>query len=101
MWTPIAFNTPQMSMRRSHFLQEIARLKPVVTLEQAESDVTMVARQLEKQCPETNTNFRLGLMLLPERLVGEMRLMLLLLAGAVGLVLLIAGRVRGELDACA
>lgn len=77
-------------MRRSHFLQEIERLKPGVTLEQAESDVTMVARQLEKQYPESNTNFGLGPTLLPERLVGEMRLTLLLLAGAVGLVLLIA-----------
>lgn len=90
LWTPIAFKTPPMSLRRSHFLQAVGRLKNGVTLEQAQAEVNNIAHGLEKQYPESNTHFGLGLTLLPERLVGQMRLTLLVLLGAVGLVLLIA-----------
>jgi putative ABC transport system permease protein len=90
LWTPIAFKTPQMSVRRTHFLQAIGRLKPNVTFDQAQTEMTSIARQLEKQYPETNTDYGIGLTRLPERLVGEMRQSLLLLVAAVGFVLLIA-----------
>ena len=90
LWSPIAFRTPQMSLRRSHFLWAIGRLKPGVTLAQAQADLNSIARGLEKQYPESNTNFGLGLTLLPEWTVGEMRSSLLVLMIAVGLVLLIA-----------
>ncbi len=90
LWTPIAFKTPQMSQRRSHFLQAVGRLKNGVTLAQAQAEVNNIAHGLEKQYPESNTNFGLGLTLLPERLVGQLRLTLFVLLGAVGLVLLIA-----------
>jgi putative ABC transport system permease protein len=90
LWTPIAFKTPQMSQRRSHFLQAVGRLKSGVTMDQAQADINSIAHSLEKQYPESNTNFGLGLTLLPERLVGQLRLTLFVLLGAVGLVLLIA-----------
>ncbi len=90
LWTPIAFKTPQMSQRRSHFLRAVGRLKNGVTLDQAQAEVNNIAHGLEKQYPESNTHFGLGLTLLPERLVGQLRLTLLVLLGAVGLVLLIA-----------
>nr|MDQ3819379.1 ABC transporter permease [Acidobacteriota bacterium] len=90
MWSPIPFKAPQTSLRRAHFLWAIGRLKPGVTLAQAQADITSIARGLEKQYPESNTNFSLGLTLLPEWTVGEMRQTLLVLLMAVGLVLLIA-----------
>ncbi|MGI8655948.1 MAG: ABC transporter permease [Pyrinomonadaceae bacterium] len=90
LWTPIAFKTPQMSQRRTHFLTAVGRLKSGVTLDQAQAEVNNIAHGLEKQYPESNTHFGLGLTLLPERLVGQLRLTLLVLLGAVGLVLLIA-----------
>ncbi|HEX8179248.1 MAG TPA: ABC transporter permease, partial [Pyrinomonadaceae bacterium] len=42
------------------------------------------------QYPDSNTDYGMGLTLLPDRLVGEMRSSLLLLSVAVGLVLLVA-----------
>ncbi len=90
LWTPIAFKTPQMSQRRTHFLTAVGRLKNGVTADQAQAEVNNIAHGLEKQYPESNTHFGLGLTLLPERLVGQLRLTLLVLLGAVGLVLLIA-----------
>src|SRR5947209_3465256 len=90
LWSPIPFRAQQTSLRRAHFLWAIGRLKPGVTLAQAEADVTSIARGLEKQYPESNTNFGLGLTLLPEWTVGEMRQTLLVLLIAVGFVLLIA-----------
>jgi putative ABC transport system permease protein len=90
LWVPIPFRTPQTSVRRYHFLQAIGRLKPGVTLNQAQTDMTTVASQLEKQFPESNSNFGLSLTLLPEWTVGDLRRTLLILLGAVGFVLLIA-----------
>jgi putative ABC transport system permease protein len=90
LWVPIPFKTAQTSVRRYHFLQAIGRLKPSVTLNQAQTDMTTVASQLEKQYPESNSNFGLSLALLPEWTVGDLRRTLLVLLGAVGFVLLIA-----------
>ncbi|MFN2452747.1 MAG: ABC transporter permease [Pyrinomonadaceae bacterium] len=90
MWTPIAFKTPPMSLRRSHFLWAIGRLKQGVSFDQAQAGMTAIARQLEQQYPDSNKNFGAGLTLLPERTVGELRQTLLLLAAAVCFVLLIA-----------
>lgn len=90
VWTPITFHAPQTSARRSHFLQAIGRLKPGVTSDQAQAEMNAIARQLEKQYPDSNTNYGLGLTLLSERTAGDMRQTLLMLAVAVGFVLLIA-----------
>ncbi len=90
LWTPFPFRAPQTSVRRFHFLRVVGRLKPGVTLEQAQADITSIARQLEKQYPDSNTDYGMGLRLLPEQIVGEMRQTLLMLAAAVGFVLLIA-----------
>jgi putative ABC transport system permease protein len=90
MWSPIAFGGKDTSMRRTHFLNAVGRLKPGVTIEQAQADITSIARRLEQQYPETNTDYGMGLTLLPEKIVGEMRRTLLVLLAAVGFVLLIA-----------
>jgi putative ABC transport system permease protein len=90
MWAPIAFGGKDTSLRRTHYLDAVGRLKPGVTIEQAQADITSVARRLEQQYPETNTDYGMGLQLLPEQMVGEMRQTLLVLLAAVGFVLLIA-----------
>ena len=77
-------------MRRAHFVAAVGRLKPGVTLEAAQSEVTSLARRLEQQYPDTNTDYGMGLTLLPRQIVGEMRRTLLVLLAAVGFVLLIA-----------
>jgi len=90
VWAPIAFNSKDTSMRRAHFLAAVGRLKPGVTLAQAQADVDSIAHRLEQQYPETNINYGMGLTGLPQQIVGEMRGTLFVLLGAVGFVLLIA-----------
>jgi putative ABC transport system permease protein len=68
----------------------IARLKPNVTLEQAQAGMTAIAHGIERQHPDTNAGMDVNLVPAHERMVGRVRLALLALLGAVGFVLLIA-----------
>jgi putative ABC transport system permease protein len=91
LWIPMNFDgDPDMKMRKAHFLRPIARLKPGVTLTQAQADTDMIAARLEQQYPDSNTGWNLRLLSLREQLVGGTRTMLFVLFGAVGFVLLIA-----------
>ena len=91
LWVPLNFDvSPGMKQRKAHFLRPIGKLKPGVTLAQAQADMDAVARRLEAQYPDTNTGWGLRLVSLREQLVGNTRPMLFILFGAVGFVLLIA-----------
>ena len=91
LWIPMSFDgDPDMKVRKAHFLRPIGRLKPGVTLTQAQADTDMIAGRLEQQFPESNTGWNLRLLSLREQLVGGTRTMLFVLFGAVGFVLLIA-----------
>ncbi|MDQ3252890.1 MAG: ABC transporter permease [Acidobacteriota bacterium] len=79
-----------LANRDAQFLNVIASLKPGVTLERAEAEISTIAQRLEQQFPETNTNRRARLVSLQDDIVGEIRPALLVLLGAVALVLLIA-----------
>jgi putative ABC transport system permease protein len=74
-------------VRSSHWLPMIARLKPGVSVEQAQADMEAIARRLGQQY---NSNHGVRVTPLHERVVGDIRITLLFLFGAVGLVLLIA-----------
>jgi len=91
LWVPLAFDVaPEMKQRKAHFLRPIGRLKPGVTLGEAQADTDVIAAQLERQFPESNTGWNLRLLSLREQLVGGTRTTLMILFGAVGFVLLIA-----------
>lgn len=91
VWLPLNFDSsPGMKQRKAHFLRPIGRLKPGVTLAQAQADTDSIARQLESTYPDTNTGWNLRLVPLREQIVGNVRPTLYILLGAVGLVLLIA-----------
>jgi putative ABC transport system permease protein len=93
LWRPFGFPASAESPFRSrqfHFLRPLAKLKPGVTLAQAQTEVEIIARRLQALYPKTNANQSLFLMPLQERIVGNIRLTLLILLGAVGCVLLIA-----------
>ena len=81
---------PQTQNRGSHSLEAIARLKPSVTIAQAQADLEAIAAALEKQYPDTNTHFGVGSKPLREEMVGDVRTALYILFGAVLCVLLIA-----------
>ncbi|HKW90047.1 MAG TPA: ABC transporter permease [Candidatus Acidoferrales bacterium] len=76
--------------RDVHFMHSYWRLKPGVTLAQAQADVSVIDRRLAKQYPDSERNRRSVLVPLQQWLVGDVRTALLVLFGAVGLVLLIA-----------
>jgi predicted permease len=71
-------------------LHGIGRLKPGVTLAQARADLDRVMRNLAATYPDANQGNGATVIPLDEQLVGDVRLPLLLLLGAVGFVLLIA-----------
>jgi putative ABC transport system permease protein len=76
--------------RSAHNYRVIGRLKPGVSLEQAQSEMTGIGTRLEKQFPKSNRDKNVAVTRLRDRMVGNIRLTLYLLLGAVGLVLLIA-----------
>ncbi len=89
IWIPYLVS-PSQNVRTFANLRLVGRLKPGVTTAQAQTDVDVVARRLEQQYPRENSNVGIGMVSLQEQLVGNVRLALLILLGAVGLVLLIA-----------
>ncbi len=90
IWSPLSF-TPQEATRRAPGNLIVAgRLKPNVTLQQAQSDMTTVAQRLQQQYPQTNQGINIRLISLHEHLMGPMRPLLLVLLAAVIFVLMIA-----------
>src|SRR2546423_13733839 len=83
-------STPYTQQRGSHSLLGIARLKPGVSLAQANAELRTIAAVLEKKYPETNTKWSAGLQPLRDELVGDVRTALYVLFGAVACLLLIA-----------
>jgi len=76
---------------RSTYLQSIARLRPGVSLSQAQAQMDQIAASLERANPQWNRDNRIGVRPLIDHIVGSRtRSWMLLLLGAVGLVLLIA-----------
>ncbi|HYY98056.1 MAG TPA: ABC transporter permease [Pyrinomonadaceae bacterium] len=84
---------PQIDLERSRgfgFLSAVGLLKPGVSVERANDEMTAITARLRKQYPETNNNRFDRVESLRTNLVGESSAALLLLLGAVALVLLIA-----------
>ncbi len=90
LWTPLTLTPAQLANRGSHFLNVIARLKPGVKLEQAQQQMSLIARRIEQQYPDNQTGRGILLGLLQEVTVRNVRPALLTLLAAVGFVLLIA-----------
>lgn len=89
LWVPMALNE-KLYTRTDHGLNAIARLKPNVTLGQAQAEMNNIARRIEEQHPVTNEGLGVDVFSLRDRLVGDYRDALLILLGVVAFVLLIA-----------
>ena len=89
VWTPLAMDVLRPG-RGSHFFSVIARLKPDVSIEQAQAEMNSITSVLQQQYPDLNTGWSTELQPLKERIVGDVKTMLWILLGAVGFVLLIA-----------
>ena len=88
LWTTQRIEGEQPRDNRAY--SAIARLKPGVELQQAQSQINGINAQLAQAYPDTNAGWEANVALLQERLVRAVRPSLLALLGAVAFVLLIA-----------
>jgi putative ABC transport system permease protein len=96
-WLPLEFvnadnrATGVASLTRSaRFLSVVGRLKPGVTVAQANGELSGIARQLAASFPDSNRVVGANVVPLHEQAVGGMKPALILLLGGVGFVLLMA-----------
>ena len=81
---------PATERRDNRYMQVVTRLKPNVSMAQAQAEMDTINQRLAQAYTETNSGWSVKLTELRERLVGELRTSLLILFGAVAFVLLIA-----------
>ena len=89
MWAPLDLSK-RMHQHGFSSLRVFARLKPGVSMRQAQAEVDQVAHNLAAAFPDTNARMQLLVESLTEKSVGRLRPALELMLGAVGMVLLIA-----------
>jgi predicted permease len=91
LWRPLAFD-PANSLpgRRSDFLRVVGRLAPGATEDAAQAELATIAAQLAAEYPQSNNRITVDVVSLGDEIVGPVRPAMLVVAGAVGLVLLIA-----------
>jgi predicted permease len=93
VWFPVGWNPDDRAktyFRRAHWLGAVARLKPGVSLPEADAQFQAVVRRLQREYPATNRVMGADMMRLHDAMIGDARRPLLVLLGAVTLVLLIA-----------
>jgi putative ABC transport system permease protein len=78
------------AQRSSRHLRAIARLKPGVSLAQAQAEVGALAQRLAEQHPDDNAGYSVRVASFVEDTVGDVRTTLIVLFASVGFVLLIA-----------
>ncbi len=86
---PLVFG-PNDEGRCNNSLFPLARLKPGVTVQEADTEMKLIMARLEKQYPKTNTGFGAEVVDLQESMYGRHRAVLVLVFAAAGVVLLIA-----------
>jgi putative ABC transport system permease protein len=89
MWSPLTL-TADMRQPRGRFMSVVARLKPGVSIDQARAEMATIAAGLETEFPGFDKGWTARLVPLRDELAGEVKPALLVLAGAVTFVLLIA-----------
>jgi putative ABC transport system permease protein len=88
-YRPVAENYDDEE-RDSRHLRAIARLKPGVTIEQAQSELSVIAQRIEQAHPLTNKGYGVAVVSITEEITGGIRPTLLMIFGAVIFVLLVA-----------
>ena len=91
VFLPLGLYADRMQDRDKHpGIYVIGRLREGATIEAARADMDSIARALEQQFPKSNTGCRVAMKPLEDEVVGTLRPALIVLAAAVGFVLLIA-----------
>lgn len=92
LWVPLTIpNTPAArNDRQVRGYRAVARIKPGVTIKQAEAETRAIAQQLVAEHPTENDGLDMSVTTMRENQVGEFRPAMFALLGAVGFTLLIA-----------
>jgi putative ABC transport system permease protein len=90
IWTPMDMTPKALGPRGSHSYCAIARLKPNVSVSQAQAELNSITKQEAKQHGDDEKYEGAIVVSLTEQLTGSSRESLFILLGAVGLVLLVA-----------
>jgi predicted permease len=86
---PVMYPAQLPANRRAGWTTSVARLRPGVTIDQANTELRRLSVQYEKDYPESNLASEYFAVSLKDWLAGSSRKPLLLLSGAVGVLLLI------------
>ncbi|MGC2287858.1 MAG: ABC transporter permease [Candidatus Acidiferrum sp.] len=90
LWVPAAFTPAQSADHDNHYLNVMGRLKPNVSVAQAQSELNVIAQRLRQQFPIDDKDRTFQLQSLTTALLGDQSLSLRLMLAAVGFLLLIA-----------
>jgi len=93
VWIPVAQDPlfgPRLFQPGSRVLAGVGRLKPGISLEEAQAEMSTLGNRLAKESPIDDSGFTLHLEPYRKFVIGDVKSPLLILFGAVGLVLLIA-----------
>src|SRR5262249_27078644 len=98
VWLPMAFSSADWALRQNHFLHVFARLRPGVTIGDAQREMSAIAAQLRIEHPDSNDRVGASVVGLREQFLGKLDLATRVLAGGVLIVLLICcGNIAGLL----
>lgn len=89
IWRSLHISGAMQERRNLYWFHPVGRLKPGISLQQAQAGMQTLAGQLESQYQESNRGVGIRLVSLRDQLVGPIRPVLLLLMASVGFVLLI------------
>ena len=89
LWVPMPVNAQIAADRASRYFSSFGRLKPGVSLDQANAELRTFAQRLEQAYPENYKGWTLGAADLHGLVVGDYRTGLLVVLGAVACVMLI------------
>ena len=87
---PLGMATGRYEVREFHDVDAMGRLKPGVTLEQAQAEMDVIVGRLEQRFPQTNKGWRVRLVPMHEYVAGEVRPFVLATLLAAFLVFVIA-----------
>ena len=90
LWLPMAFTSEELAVRGSHYLNIVARLKPGVSVTQADAEVKAIHHRIALDHPDAAGRISGFVLPLRDQLAGDMRRPLLVLSVAVAFVLLIS-----------
>jgi len=90
LWMPASISPAVYGDFEHRYIRVVGRLKPGISVADAQTRMNALERQIAAQHPQTDAGNETWVQPLRQQLVGDIRMPLLALSGAVALVLLIA-----------